>query len=169
MTHDKTVNKVVIGFRKFLTVSWESFLKHMDSATEETREDLINDWLQMNWEVLVERIICSPSEYIEEYWNGAEINGISGRVTHPDASATHRIICKSKEGLLVKDQFSGELINPSFFTFEKFVSKGNNKYLDTIPFDHVLLAKDNELYLVELSDINFDIIAFEKSGTDPQE
>ncbi|WP_243018438.1 MULTISPECIES: hypothetical protein [Candidatus Cardinium] len=86
-----SVNGVLSRFRLFL----ESSFSHIAPiyARNENEEDLRAAWLQANWELLVECVLCwgPPPEFLVEYGGGADLYGVSSRILLPDAVATHKI------------------------------------------------------------------------------
>lgn len=65
------------------------------------------DWLQANWESVVEAAIASERNiFLEVYGEGADCNGASSRVCFPSALATHQIVCIPK-GKAALDVMSG--------------------------------------------------------------
>ncbi|WMX16234.1 hypothetical protein [Aureispira sp. CCB-E] len=148
------LNLVIEGYRKFLNASWEAFEEQTLAFSHDTEEDQ-NNWLQANWEILVESNVCDWDEYLEEYGNGADCNVNSDRVTKPKAKATHSIICSSKDNNLVTDFFTKEKVLLDEMSFSKFISVKNNKYTDQPPFDWVLLENGNEFSIIELNKVVF--------------
>ena len=115
------VDEIVRNFQRFLEASWQS----VESALPLTEEGehFRLDWLQANWEILVEAVI-SPggTSVLEFYGEGAECNGASSRVWKPDAEATHQICCVfPKDGSEVTDLVTeGKSIEPQDLDFFGF-------------------------------------------------
>ena len=113
------VDEIVRNFQQFLEASWQSVETALP-LTEEG-EHFRLDWLQSNWEILVEAVISPDgTSVLEFYGEGAECNGASSRVWKPDAEATHRICCVPKDGSEVTDLVTGGSIEPQFMDFFGF-------------------------------------------------
>lgn len=157
--------EIVHDFRYFLNVAWAGLPAWII-------KNEINDWLQANWEILVEAKLNEPfckmeinSERIilDFYGDGADCNGGSSRVWLPDALPTHRIVCKIKSGS-VKDIFTGKEIKEneiSKMDFLKITTLADNKqwFDDRPPFDCILLSQpvSIENVLVSLNTIDFHV------------
>ena len=102
---DDEITSSVLGFREFLNLSWPVGKRLLASSSEET----VGDWLQANWEILVEAPWRErmPGGFLEPYGDGADCNGASSRVWLPDAIPTHRVICTHEK----TDQFHDVLTN----------------------------------------------------------
>lgn len=105
------VDEIVRNFQQFLEASWQSVESTLPLTPE--GEHFRLDWLQANWEILVEAVIrLDGISFLEFYGEGAECNGASSRVWKPDAEATHRICCVPKDGSEVTDLVTGWSIEP---------------------------------------------------------
>lgn len=151
------VNKIINDYRYFLLSSWESFSKFNDGLSHDDIEEKTNNWLQANWEVLVESSLTEINEYLEVYGYGADCNGASSRVCFPNQSPTHKIFCKSLDGDKVRDVISNDIRDITEMTFDGFMNWNGINYDISPPFDFVLLSDKNEEILVSLSNIQFDI------------
>ncbi len=102
MSNSVDVTLVLNNYAAFLENSYNN-LFFLNNPDDPHNEELINnldkggirdDFLQANWEILVEMLICIPGEeFLEPYGNGADCNGDSSRVSLPDKITTHRIQC----------------------------------------------------------------------------
>jgi len=123
----------------------------------------IYNWLQASWELLVERMILQPKNYLEVYGEGADLYGSSSRISFSDSLPTHRIRCKSKHSPTVKDLLSGEYINPNDLFFEELVGFSDGYYNIQPPFNFVLCkgitSKDNKVlstdYVFRFEELDF--------------
>lgn len=82
-------NEIIKFFSDFLNTSWNYVIPLLSERTYTSNEDSINDWMQANWELLVERKILPLNEYLEVYGDGTDFNGISSRITDINIAATH--------------------------------------------------------------------------------
>jgi hypothetical protein len=150
------VDQIIENFRKFLEDSWPSVEPLMSSSPR--GENLISDWLQANWELLVEDLILPDADrFLEVYGDGADCNGSSSRVWLPDALPTHRVYCVSKSGHHVKDLISDTNIEIQDLTFNSFVSWDGKQYAIRPPFDCILLENRTDVFIVCSEEISFRI------------
>ncbi len=114
------INDIVKEYASFLNQSWNNVLPLLMGRNYTTDEFAINDWLQMNWEMLVERKILSINEYLEPYGDGVDYNGASSRISDINAIATHKLIgnsnCKS-----VFDYLNNNHVIVETVIFDRFV------------------------------------------------
>lgn len=149
-------NTAVRLFQSFLLESWDSAQKFL--GEQEETVGLLDDWLQANWELLVEAAVCvGPGQFLEFYGEGADCNGASGRVWMPDAVATHRICCVAKDGAAVLDVLTAEPIAMNRWAFGQLVNWDGEKYGQGKPFDHVLLDSEDGIAVVPCADIAFEV------------
>ncbi len=152
-----SAHQIVLDFRSFLSASWVVVMKYTEARNDES---LILDWMQANWEILVETTLCTqPNEYLEVYGDGADCNGDSSRVWMPKALPTHRIVCLPSQEFEVVDEISKSQLDPGNKTFNRFVSWNQFQYQDCPPFDFALLEDVNNIYIVPVSSITFHLKA----------
>lgn len=154
---DKT-QETVLGFRDFLIKAWPIFLQQLNYLPLGEQEYLIDDWLQANWELLVERILCQPKQFLLAYNNGGDANGASDRIIFPQYKATHQVVCLPKKGCYFENAFDGQFHLAAICSWEKFVSlsKNGNCYQDKPPFDFVLLrTESDQLIITPLTKVEF--------------
>lgn len=147
------VTKELRGFRDFLEASWPivSIFIH--------RESEVNDWMQANWELLVERQVCkNQGEFLEIYADGADINGANSRVSLPGASPSHRIEVRPVSNNTVLDKLSNKGINPVRLTFDGFVSWDGKHYSFEPSFHFVLLSDKDEIYVASVENVEFFLV-----------
>lgn len=150
------VDHILTNFRLFVEASWERIVILAETKPED--ESWLDDWFQANWELLVEAWVCStPSEFLEIYGEGADCNGPSSRVWMPDATPTHRIYCVPRSGRIIEDKLTGMRISTDVLTFGRFVSWDGQKYRSWPPFNGVLLERKNEIFVVNVKDVLFDL------------
>ncbi len=152
------VNRAIKNYRTFLLSSWDAFMLFVASYPNDATaiEELMNDWLQSKWEILVEFLICEFDESLEVYGNGADCNGASSRVCYPDKISTHKIICKPHQEK-VTDLLTGSSLQLTDARFDMFVAWKDNFYSICPPFDYVLLSDNNQTVIVDLNDVDFEM------------
>ncbi|MBV6644933.1 MAG: hypothetical protein KI790_05770 [Cyclobacteriaceae bacterium] len=154
------LDKAIKLFSSFLNVVWpviQPLLKERDYTSD---EESINDWLQSNWELLVERKVLNSNEYLEAYGDGADFNGASSRITDIDSLPTHRIIVRSLSGNTLVDVLNDEKVQVNInLVFDGLVGFENGFYTNKPNFNYVLLKdEDNGVErVVLLDDVNFEI------------
>lgn len=150
-----STNEVILFFRDFL----ESNLKRVrDSVGQE----LLDDWLQTNWEILVESKLCTNrTEFLEIYGDGADCNERSSRVWNPNAKAMWQI------GILLNypalDEFTGSMIPvkksaDKHLIFERFVSWNGEVYAEDMRLEFLIASRDKNEYLLKVTDIEFEVV-----------
>lgn len=134
------INEVVHNFRHFLNTAWTGLPEWI--IKNENQEYEINDWLQANWEILVESKLNEPFRQMEVgseriilnfFGSGADIDGRgSSRVIYPDDLPTHFILVNDK------------------YRFDSFGTKYETGWFElTFPFNYIkAIDKDeNEIIL----------------------
>lgn len=118
------VDTVARKFSHFLNSSWESCEDFIDTNSFHS---LRIDWLQANWEILVEGAFFESGVALEVYGEGADCNGASSRVLYPERLPSHRLVCHPAQGITVIDFLECIEINAADFPliFDRFVSLTN--------------------------------------------
>lgn len=148
-------------FRAFLSAAWPiaCALHPGDDAP-----DFMSDWLQANWETLVEGSFPPQDGIVLEYYgDGAELNSPSGRVAWPDAKPTHEIVVVPSEGKTLTDVLDDIdfPVPAEGARFDKFVARAGQWFEEAPPFDHLLLdTDDTSTRLVRVSDCQFMLRPF---------
>ena len=74
------LNQIIRMFSMFLNNSWNIVIPLLRNRSYTTDESSINDWIQSNWEILVERKILEINNDLEVYGSGADFNEESSRI-----------------------------------------------------------------------------------------
>lgn len=148
------VNENISFFIKFLNCSWKSV---KEFYSDENNRSEKYDWMQANWEQLVE---CSISKKInkeirlEVYGEGADANGESSKILFPNDLPTHvvkfKLKGKSKDILNSRDLESDE-----YFEIEEFVAEKDGWYSTEDPFDYILFDCDGQQSLISVNEVDF--------------
>ncbi|NQY34800.1 MAG: hypothetical protein HRT37_07525 [Alteromonadaceae bacterium] len=115
-----SLDDVLSDFRKFLLLNFE-LMSEILSGDDDIQE-LLDDWLQANWEVIVEsrlRYFKLIDGFIDIYGVGADCNGSSSRVSLPD-----------------KSPISAIQIKPNYI-LHSFGTLSNGFFVQEPPFDYV--------------------------------
>lgn len=118
------------------------------------------DWLQANWELIVEGLLPDASIVLEPYGDGADCNGESSRVLYPDRIPNHRLVCTSLNGHMLYDFLNHkELgISEEEIIFDRFVCIGKDGwYYEALPFDKVLGEYTGEYVVIEFNKIDVQL------------
>jgi|GEM_PF-607870 hypothetical protein len=152
------VNQTLSNFRDMLNAGYPSWRRSAEAqVTTERRplDEIFSDWTQAIWELLVERTLCPPGEFLQLYDSGSDYEEAGySRVFFHDAGPTHELVCESAAGTVV-DVLSGAEFHPDACVFERFVANIGEWFADEPPFDHVLLRSGNTLYMTSIADVVF--------------
>ncbi len=151
--HD--IDVLVRQFADFLSLSWEQVKK---AEVHTQTGSFVIDWLQANWEMLVEGALPPKGTYLEVYGEGADCNGTSSRVYLPDATATHRVVCLPRHDA-VTDLLSADLspLPKTGLVLEQLVTMEGTWYKEAAPFDCVLVDDGGTSRVFLLEDVKFDL------------
>ena len=158
------VNEQILLFRKFLLDSWEDLGFLMANHDWEGDSNFIDDWLQVNWEFLVERQLLKNLGYLNHF----DMLFKRERVTNKNKKITHLICCGPKEGhVLIDDQSGKPLPTNCLLIFHCFYKKMGRSHGLYPPFDSVgiVLGDPKKRFYVSLETVNFFL--FSLSENDP--
>lgn len=148
------ISAAVLAFRGVIAAGWECV---SDLAEADQTGSLRDDWLQANWEMIVENSLAPTLKIIlEPYGEGADCNVEGSRVSRPHLLPTHRVICFSKGGGQPVDVFTGEPLNGSAF-FDRLCTRSDNWAKEGPPFDHVAI-QDIPHALLKVDDVTFSMV-----------
>lgn len=153
------VDSQIRTFAAFLNLSYDTILPLLEERSYTTNSQSINDWIQCNWEVLIEKKLLALNEFLEVYGEGADLYGKSSRINDIDALPTHKIEMKSLDDNLVFDWLNKTTVDVRMINFEEFVSFENGWYTVRPPFKYVLARNEetNVECVLSLDDIIFSI------------
>ena len=137
------ITKAVLNFSNFLNSNWVSlieFLSH-NHIDEDKRTQHLEVFIQANWEILVEMVVCKKGDALEYYSSGADLFNSYYRVIDPEKEATFKVVVFSEGDQ--KDELNLEWYKLDSWEFMKFVSFRNGNYYDAPPFNHVLVDDEN--------------------------
>jgi hypothetical protein len=151
------VTKQMLAFLDILNINIEKVesLLRNNNLDEDDVENTINNWIQFNWESLVEKIVCSENEFLEYYGEGADYYNEFYRVTYSTAEPTHKIVCRSISGDLLIDLLSEKAIDVAQKEFVRFLNFDGYYYSNKPIFKHLMLDDDNGKYIVKICDVIF--------------
>lgn len=154
-----TTDNAIRIFSDFLNSSWPIVNHLLINRNYTSNEDSLNDWLQSNWEFLVERKILKINDYLEVYGNGADFNGASSRITDPNTVANFKIKVIPRNNTPVYDVLNGEEVTLVNTDFNKLIGFKNGFYIMEPEFNYVLLddKSTGTERVVRLNDIQFEL------------
>lgn len=133
-------------FKRIAELCWEELFSTLEQGE---RGDLLSDWHQFHWELLVEGTLQAehPGLVLELYGGGGET--VSGRILEPEAVATHKIYCRPVSGDTLN-----ELIG---MTPVKFPRTG-------LPFEQLVSAETSEFFNYHKPPLNSVLLKFPEEG-----
>ncbi len=162
MTVDR-LDAAVRYFAEFLKQNWSGVRASTQGLETIDVDELIADWTQANWELLVEPHLreqtgCLKS-FLEPYGDGAECNDSSSRVWLPNAIPTHRLVCRPRSGEGLHDMLTGRALSlaaSESVEFEQFAARGDGGwYKIDAPFDCVLGSVHGKEVLIPVGEVAF--------------
>lgn len=155
MIDDDELDGLVRGFARLLSSSWAEV---QAAARLSHTGSYVRDWMQANWEMLVEGVLPPDEVFLEVYGEGADCNTRSSRVYRPDVLPTHTIACVARADTgVVTDRLSGEEVRlgPDGLAFEELATQSERWYEIGPPFDCALLRNDGVAYLLRTDEVVF--------------
>ena len=143
----------ILKFRKFLLDCWPDIDALMEDHDWHDDGYFIDEWLQSNWELLVERQLLKKAGHV----NSFGIYYGRNRYAQKESTITHEIICRPKDNVSLIDEKSNEPIpRGTKLIFHIFLKKMGGLYP---PFDSAGVYSKNgknvDLYYVPVSDVEF--------------
>jgi hypothetical protein len=134
MKLDVTSN--VEAFREILSVAWPIAKR---AAIMDTTESFLDDWIQANWERLVEASLPPDMHvFLEPYGAGADCNISSSRVWRPDVLPTSPVFVEYIGNEPLINLMDGcEVSGP--MELDYFCTLQDGWPTAEVPFDHVLI------------------------------
>ena len=153
------LNTAIKSFAQFINKSWDTILPLLENRSYTSDESSIYDWLQANWEILVERKVLAINQYLDVYGQGADFNGSSSRITVPNAMPNFSIKIKGGSDSKVYDLLNDEKVSLNEAVFLELVSFKDGFYRKEPQFDYVLLEDDIGVErVVSINELDFDLI-----------
>ena len=151
------LKEILMNYAAFLNASWNTV--ELISKNDTTGSMKI-DWLQANWEILVEGALHEQKIKLEIYGEGADCNGASSRVLFPDLLPTHKILCVPIEGNEIYDVLNKKHIDTlsGHIIFDYFVSfQTNGWYYEKPKFDHILANYNGNEVVIDFEATEFKL------------
>lgn len=138
MNNKNDIGFLMLRYQKFLTSSWDKVFQDSEDT------DLKDDWLEANWELIVESHFNLGNERVNLSRYGAGAAGKFDRVFIENAQETHEVKCFSNKNNVLFDVVDGVniAVPTEGFTFRRFVTIKDGWYFQEPPFDMIQI---NEL------------------------
>lgn len=147
----------LIQFRDFLNSVWDDVHILLKDRDWKEDPDFIHEWIQANWEFLVERELFGQFEITEGALTPCTLFNTNIRLQNPKAKITHEIFCKPKPGLYLIDKMSQEMLSDELkLIFRAFVKQSPYFELSP-PFDciKVLCVQTKNYHLIPIDQVEF--------------
>ena len=152
---NRTLAQLIFNFRDFVCKSWK-IVKDLESMNP--IDSFIDDWLQGNWELLVESSVAHNGEriFLEVYGNGADANGSSSRILFPEELPNKKIVVCPRD-INVEDLLNGNVVSNKGIVFDRLVCFRDGWYFEEPPFDKVLAYDQEKEFVVKMDDVDFHL------------
>lgn len=154
---DETKLTKQIGyFRSFLLKSWKSIDKLMLNHDWDGDACFIDDWVDMNWGILVGRELFSGENFLSPYF--VSVQKIK-KLLHECPQFNYWVICKPKKSKSCAEKDVTDSDDPLIFSgFVSEIKKG--VYGLYPPFDYVSAVDklSNKIYRIYYEDVTFDLL-----------
>ena len=157
MTAKPDIDAAVRAFATLLACSWSSIEV---AAKQVSTGSYVQDWMQTNWEMIVEGSLPPGEVFLEVYGEGADCNDSSSRVYRPDALPTHAVVCTApKRAGFVEDLLNHEqlTLGAEGLPLEEFVTMDEGWFARKPPFDCVLLDDEGRERVVSAKAVRFGL------------
>jgi hypothetical protein len=150
------IDRAIRDFAKFIDISWAHVVTLIPQDSLISQTQFIDDWLQANWEMLVENRILEPNDYLEVYGFGADFQGSSSRVSSIKALPNCSVTIWRPEEPKNLDLLTDRLVHIENLEFRELTSFKDGYHAKEPPFDCALFEDihQNE-FLFSLSNISF--------------
>lgn len=143
-------------FRKFLLDCWADLDSLLENHDWDNDQYLTLEWIQSNWEFLVERQLLKKGSYL----SCIGFSHQEKRIMFPNVKVTHEIVCLSKrDDFFVDDESKIIIPRDCRLIFKGFLKKMDGSYGLYPPFDYAFVRAEGRdrksYYTILLDDINF--------------
>lgn len=152
-----SLKDVLKKFSKLLICYWDEL---STLSKNDPSGSLKTDWLQANWELIVEGALYEEGIILEPYGDGADCNEASSRVLYPTRLPTHTLICRPLNDEPVYDILNNNELDVSQgeILFDRFVCLAEDGwYYESPPFDKVLAECGGKEVVLDFNSIDFQI------------
>ena len=149
------VTEHIKKFILFLTACWPSLDELMEQHDWDEDGGFIDDWLQLNWEILVEREILENNGFLTPL-----SVPMAARVINTNAQANYSIVTYISRDLL--DYKTKRNLSKNyairFFGFCSALKQGGFGLYPPFDLAHLVLDSTKELFIAPFSDLEFYLV-----------
>jgi hypothetical protein len=145
------ISSHILNFRNLLNSSWPYLDALMESHDWDEDGSFVDDWIQMNWQFLIERELLGKGKYLAPLeWNN--------RITFHAERANYKVICEipadleMKDWILKSNNYEGEELLIIGFRSLKDISYGLYPPFD---FAEVRSYDKNKTYIIPINCCRF--------------
>lgn len=137
------IQKLILNYRNFLLGGWASLSEVLAILDWDSSPYFIDEWMQANWELLVERQIEGEIGLLPYGFDHSD----RAKYLHTNKKSTHRITCSPREEIEKK------------YTFLCFTSKVGDGFENGPPFDYVYVEDSltKMRFSIPLDDLSFAV------------
>lgn len=156
------LNKQIEYFRQFLIAAWPHVDNLMENHDWDDDGEFIDEWLQVNWEFLIEREFLGPNKFLLLFGDAKK------RITNTQSEANCMIVCKPKNNSFFIDNKTNDFTHNVKLRFEGFLNRVETLYGPSYglypPFDFAVLREfeNKKFYYVNIEEIDFYIEEIDK-------
>ncbi len=148
------VTEQILGFRKFLLDSWADLDQLMNNHDWENDDAFIDEWMQVNWEFLVERQLLKKNGVLSPF----ALFYNKKRVTNTLTGNKYLIVCKPKHGnFFTDDKTEKKISSEQNLILRTFLKKVDTSYGLYPPFDYAGVVSEDKknFFYFFVNDIEF--------------
>ncbi|VEF26714.1 Uncharacterised protein [Shewanella baltica] len=159
MSNENVIGCLMLRYQKFLIASWDIVFPNFEDT--DFQNDLKDDWLEVNWELIVESHFNVGKERINLSRYGAGAAGRFDRVFIEGAQETHEVKCFADKNNTLFNIVDGiNIVVPKEgFTFRRFVSIQDGWYVQAVPFNMVQVNElEDAVFTIEQIDFRLSAV-----------
>lgn len=155
-TLPQDITQHILFFRDFLNISWDHVIYNlMNQHDWDNDGDLIDDWMQVNWELLLERELLGKDLTLTQF----STTHLTKNILKNDIEPNFMVICKPKNNSMLDAKSNKEILNKGclrLFSLKTKCSKSNSFSFGP-PFEIACLidVETSELYHVLFDKVYF--------------
>ncbi|ABX49202.1 hypothetical protein Sbal195_2032 [Shewanella baltica OS195] len=154
MNDDLYLHSLLIKYQSFINSAWDIVFADIND------NDLQDDWLEANWELIVESQLQAGDKRVNISRYGSGASGNSDRIFIENAPVTHDVKCFPSGSDSLYDLIDRVEVDvpENGFTFRRFVTVDNDWYYQQAPFNLVQVCElENAVFI--LDQLKFKLLA----------
>ena len=157
---NKLVNSEMALFADFMTDSWKTVSAFLSMSKHRfpSESEFVSNWMQANWELLVETALMENGNFLFQYGDGSDFGLAVSRVSFPRAVPSHAVVCCSPQPVV--DYLTNKLVDlRSGFPLDQLLSFDGKHYDPSPPFDYAHIRGETNQELLFMRDaVNFEVV-----------